>query len=48
MKIQIFKNLWYASAYRTPSMKTRDARILDMISTYLCDGKSSMIVQKNC
>jgi predicted Zn-dependent peptidase len=30
-------------AYRTPSFKTRDARILDMISTYLSDGKSSVL-----
>ena len=36
------------AAYRTPSMKTRDARVLDMISTYLSDGKSSKLVQKNC
>ena len=29
------------AAYRTPSMKTRDARVLDMISTVLSGGKSS-------
>lgn len=29
------------SAYRTPSMKTREARVLDMISSILSDGKSS-------
>jgi predicted Zn-dependent peptidase len=29
------------AAYRTPSMKTRDARVLDFISTILSDGKSS-------
>src|SRR5690606_11942062 len=33
-------------AYRTPSMKTRDARILDMISTYLSGGKSSVLYKK--
>jgi hypothetical protein len=26
------------AAYRTPSMKTRDARVLDFISTILSDG----------
>ena len=34
------------SAYRTPSMKTRDARILDMISTILSDGKSSRLYKR--
>ena len=34
------------AAYRTPSMKTRDARVLDMISTYLSDGKSSKLYKK--
>lgn len=34
------------SAYRTPGMKTRDARVLDMISTYLSDGKSSKLYKK--
>lgn len=34
------------AAYRTPSMKTRDARILDMISSYLSDGKSSKLYKK--
>ncbi len=33
-------------AYRTPSMKTRDARVLDMISTLLSDGKSSRLYKK--
>lgn len=33
-------------AYRTPSMKTRDARVLDMISTILSDGKSSRLYKK--
>ncbi|MDT8415530.1 MAG: pitrilysin family protein [Flavobacteriaceae bacterium] len=33
-------------AYRTPSFKTRDARVLDMISTYLSDGKSSVLYKK--
>ncbi len=34
------------ASYRTPSMKTRDARVLDMISTYLSDGKSSRLYKK--
>ena len=34
------------ASYRTPSMKSRDARILDMISTYLSDGKSSKLYKK--
>lgn len=34
------------AAYRTPSMKTRDARVLDMISSYLSDGKSSKLYKK--
>jgi predicted Zn-dependent peptidase len=34
------------SAYRTPSMKTRDARVLDLISSYLSDGKSSKLYKK--
>ncbi len=33
-------------AYRTPAMNTRDARILDMISTILSDGKSSRLYKK--
>lgn len=35
-----------AVAYRTPSMKTRDARVLDMISTILSGGKSSRMYKK--
>jgi len=35
-----------AAAYRTPSMKTRDARVLDFISSYLSDGKSSKLYKK--
>ncbi|WP_320816214.1 pitrilysin family protein [Flavobacterium sp.] len=31
------------ASYRTPSMKTRDARVLDMVSSYLSDGKSSKL-----
>ncbi|MDG2432032.1 pitrilysin family protein [Flavobacterium sp.] len=31
------------AAYRTPSMKSRDARVLDFISTILSDGKSSRL-----
>jgi zinc protease len=34
------------AAYRTPSMKTREARILDLISTILSDGKSSRLYKK--
>lgn len=34
------------TAYRTPSMKTRDARVLDFISSYLSDGKSSKLYKK--
>ncbi len=36
----------YVQAYRTPSMKTRDARVLNMLSTYLSDGKSSVLYKK--
>lgn len=34
------------TAYRTPSMKTRDARVLDMISMILSDGKSSRLYKR--
>ena len=34
------------SAYRTPGHNTRDVRILDMISTYLSDGKSSRLYKR--
>ena len=34
------------TAYRTPSMKTRDAYILDMISSILSSGKSSRLYKK--
>jgi predicted Zn-dependent peptidase len=34
------------TAYRTPSFKTRDSRVLDMISTYLSDGPSSKLYKK--
>jgi len=34
------------ATYRTPSMKTRDARVLDMISTLLSEGKSSRLYKK--
>jgi len=34
------------SAYRTPSFKTRDARVLDMISSYLSSGKSSKLYKR--
>ncbi len=33
-------------AYRTPSMKTKDSRVLDMISSYLSSGKSSILYKK--
>lgn len=34
------------TAYRTPSMKSRDARVLDMISMILSDGRSSRLYKK--
>ncbi|MDA9337857.1 insulinase family protein [Flavobacteriaceae bacterium] len=34
------------AAYRTPSMKTRDSRVLDMISSYFSSGKSSILYKK--
>jgi zinc protease len=34
------------TAYRTPSMKTRDARVLELISSYLSGGKSSKLYKK--
>ena len=34
------------AAYRTPSMTTKDSRILDMISSYLSTGKSSVLYKK--
>ena len=34
------------AAYRTPSMKTRDSRVLDMISSYLSGGRSSVLYKK--
>jgi predicted Zn-dependent peptidase len=34
------------ASYRTPSMTTRDARVLDFISSYLSDGKSSKLYKK--
>lgn len=34
------------TSYRTPSMKSRDARVLDLISSYLSDGKSSKLYKK--
>ena len=33
-------------AYRTPSMKSRESRVLDMISTYLSGGQSSVLYKK--
>ena len=32
--------------YRTPPMKSREARVLDLISTYLSTGKSSVLYKK--
>jgi predicted Zn-dependent peptidase len=34
------------TSYRTPSMKTKEARVLDLISSYLSDGKSSKLYKK--
>ncbi|MBU2061926.1 MAG: insulinase family protein, partial [Bacteroidetes bacterium] len=34
------------ASYRTPSIKTRDARVLNLISAYLSDGKSSKLYKK--
>ncbi len=34
------------TAYRTPSMKERDAYVLDMVSTLLSDGKSSRMYKQ--
>lgn len=34
------------NAYRTPSMKDRDARVLDMVSSILSDGKSSRLYKR--
>lgn len=34
------------TSYRTPSMKTKEARILDMIASLLSDGKSSRLYKK--
>lgn len=36
----------YIFAYRTPANTTRDSKVLDMISTYLSDGKSSVLYKK--
>ena len=34
------------AAYRMPSMKTRESKVLDMISSYLSTGKSSKLYKK--
>ncbi|MGB1449073.1 MAG: M16 family metallopeptidase [Flavobacteriaceae bacterium] len=34
------------TGYRMPSLTTRDAKVLDMISTYLSDGNSSKLYKK--
>ncbi len=36
----------YLYTYRTPSNKTRDSKILDMLSSYLSNGKSSVLYKK--
>lgn len=36
----------YIFAYRTPSNKERDAYVLDMLSSYLSSGKSSVLYKK--
>lgn len=36
----------YIFAYRSPANTTRDSKVLDMISTYLSDGKSSVLYKK--
>ncbi len=36
----------YGLAYRTPGFRERDAYVLQMISTYLSDGKSSKLYKK--
>lgn len=36
----------YLYTYRTPSNKSRDAKVLDMISSYLSNGKSSVLYKK--
>ncbi len=36
----------YILAYRIPSQKTKDYRILEMLSTYLSGGKSSVLYKK--
>ncbi len=36
----------YLYTYRTPSNKTRDAKVLDMLGSYLSNGKSSVLYKK--
>ena len=36
----------YLYTYRTPSDKTRDSKVLDMLSSYLSNGKSSVLYKK--
>lgn len=36
----------YLYTYRTPSNKTRDSKVLDMVSSYLSNGKSSVLYKK--
>ena len=36
----------YLYTYRTPGDKTRDSKVLDMISSYLSNGKSSVLYKK--
>ena len=34
------------TGYRMPALTTREAKVLDMISTYLSDGNSSKLYKK--
>lgn len=36
----------YLTVYRTPSMKSREAKVLDMISSYLAGGKSAPLYKE--
>lgn len=36
----------YAYAYRTPSNKVKDSKVLEMVSSYLSNGKSSVLYKK--
>jgi predicted Zn-dependent peptidase len=45
LTIPTYKYRW-SLLPRTPSMKTREARVLDFISSYLSDGRSSKLYKK--